>query len=127
MYTDIRDLTQCRQQLVDYLEYQKLHNSDRNSDWFPRLIRDIDNYLYWTVCFKDNEIVAFSTIQKHFFPDDTVRLLTRTFFDTSIRLSPGYSIWVETPVAPMVVTQLNWLKKNKQYTRVASRNYISPA
>lgn len=118
MYNDIKTLDQCENQFVHYLNEQILKNQDRNSDWFPPLLCDFRKYLFWTICFSDEKIIAFSAIQKHFFPEDTVRILTRTFFDSSIRLKPGYNLWIETPVTPMAKKQLEWLKNQSHITTV---------
>ena len=117
MYEDIRPLEECESEFLVYLENQTNINKDRNKRWFPQILSDYKKYLYWTVCFFKSRIVAFSAIQSHFFPAGTVRILTRTFFDPTIRLQPGYNLWVETPVAEMAKKQLNWLRGNKDISK----------
>lgn len=117
MYNDIRPLYQCESMFIDYLRYQEKNCTDRNKDWFPYILENYERYLHWSIVFLDNRIVAFSAIQSHNFAEDTVRILSRTFFDQSIRLWGKYDFWVETPVAPMARDQLKWLADKNQYSR----------
>jgi len=118
MYEDIRELHQCRDNFINFLSVLEKENTDRNKDWFPSLIKNIDLYLYWTVVFQEEEIVAFSAIQDHNFEEGVVRILSRTFFAPKIRLQPGYNFWSHTPVAPMAKRQLKWLSAQEQYKKI---------
>ena len=118
MFDDIKDLSQCRDIFIEYLKHHEKNNQDRNKDWFPYLIKNIDLYLYWTIVFKEQRIVAFSAIQEHNFEKGTVRILSRTFFDPEIRLQPGYNFWSQTPVAPMAKKQLQWLSRGANFEKI---------
>lgn len=95
------------QQFEDKLYNLSKTSLDKNSDWFEPLLNEYKKYDEWSLLIRDNEIVAFATIQSHKFPENHCRLLTRTYYDTDIRNQyMGYPPHV-TPAMIIVKHQLS--------------------
>jgi len=109
MNLEIKSIVNNEDIFLSYLDQLTNTYTYKKLDWIHTLKKEYDRYLHWSLCFNNDKIVAFSCIQKHVFDDDTVRILTRTWFDNSIRCNNG-SLWRETPVAPMAKDQIDWLK-----------------
>ncbi len=105
----------------EFLEYCKqfYESDDRNRDWFnPDLTYSIVNkykeYPLWTFLVEDdNEMIAMSCIQTHYFPEGTARLLTRTYYNPNYRRRHMvYEKESDTPATLMIEPQLEWAKQN---------------
>lgn len=105
----IKDLKDIEDKFVSYLEYLENNYNGKNYKWLDNLKNEYQNYLHWTICLENDNIVAFSCIQDHFFKPYTARILTRTWFNPGNRYNDG-ALWRETPVAPMAKNQLEYLK-----------------
>ena len=105
MFDDVRPLKGNENQFIDYINRLEKTYNGKNKDWIKPIQRDWKNYLYWCLSFVDDKIIAFSAIQKHYMPVDTVRVLTRTWIDESFR-SVEISKRQYTPTANMLKNQL---------------------
>lgn len=98
------------EKFLKYLDEIEEQSIGKNLDWIPSLRERYSWYLYWTICLNENDdIVAFSCIQDHFFEPGVVRILTRTWFNPDDRYKDGV-LWRHTPVAPMAKKQIEWLQ-----------------
>ena len=105
--------------------------NDRNKDWFnPRLTWSIVNrykqYPYWTFLLDDdNNFIAMSCVQTHFFPANCARLLTRTFYNPSSRkCSLAYEKHIKTPAMYMFESHLKWAQKQDIQNLFLSVEYL---
>ena len=85
MYDDIRTLKGNEHKFYNYLKKLEHTYVGKNNDWIAPIQKDWKKYVCWCLCFVEDEVVAFSAIQKHYMPIDTVRVLTRTWIDESHR------------------------------------------
>lgn len=83
----LKDLDRTtRMNFIQLINHQMMFNqSDRNKDWFADLLKEWTDYETWTLVYHEHNLVAFSAIQTHKFPDGYARLLTRTFYVPEIR------------------------------------------
>lgn len=95
--------------LLEYWHLQSKISKDRNSSWFPSLIK-FPKYKMYTVITNNEDIVAFSMIQTMDFPYYTCRIGTRSFIDPKYR---NYTASVEknkeTPIFNMLKSQYQWV------------------
>ena len=64
------------------------------------------------MCVDDNEdLIAMSCIQTHFFPDDCARVLTRTYYHPNYRRHHLAYEKQKTPAMFMLERQLEWIDK----------------
>ena len=99
--------------------FKKCYNAssaDRNRRWFdPNNITSLVNrykrYPYWTFLVDDNnDLIAMSCIQKHFFPENCYRVLTRTYYYPGYRRAGlNYEKNYKTLAMYMLEKQLEWL------------------
>ena len=106
MYDDIRPLKGNETKFYDYLKKIEDTYTGKNNDWIKPILKDWKQYVSWCLCFIKDEIIAFSAIQKHYMPEDTVRLLTRTWIDESHRHTKIRKTGI-TPNSNMLKFQLN--------------------
>lgn len=109
---------------LEFLEYMDQQFKDPRclrNDWFDRsfdwcLQNRYTRYLYWSIVYIDNKIVAFSAIQDYEFKKNTARVCSRMYYDPSIRFSYNKKTYKDiiTPVTPMIIDQFNYLK-DKDY------------
>lgn len=105
-------LEQYEEKFLSYCN--KFYNlDDRNKDWFdPDYVGSIPNsykkYPLWTFLIDDNDnLIALSCVQTHYFPDDCARLLTRTFYNPEYRRKHlKYEHNEKTPAMYMLEAQL---------------------
>jgi len=122
-----RRFKQKSMQILHLKEYEKnffnyckqFYNGNRKKDWFdPNLPYSIVNrykqYPHWTFLVNnDKNLVAFSSIQTHFFPENCVRVLTRTFYHPTYRRKTlDYETKRTTPAMLMLEDQLKWISDN---------------
>lgn len=105
--------------------------NDRNKDWFnPSLSWSIVNrykqYPYWTFLLdNDNNFIAMSCVQTHFFPKNCARLLTRTFYNPSSRkCSLAYEKNIKTPAMYMFESHLKWAQQQNIQNLFLSVEYL---
>jgi hypothetical protein len=118
----VRPLTvENRNDFLNYMDEQFKNSKCLRNDWFDRSLKwclqnRYENYLYWSIVYKDNQIVAFSAVQEYPFRENTVRVCSRMYYDPSIRYDYNKSNYknVITPVTPMMTDQFLFLK-NKNY------------
>lgn len=115
MYDDIRPIEGNEDKFIEYLDHLIETYDRRSNHWFVPLRKTFDRYLYWTLVFQNNNIIAFSCIQNHFFEEGTVRVMTRSWYDLNLRsdsLSSNKDNY-RTPFVFMARNQMNWLRENK--------------
>lgn len=99
--------------LLAYWQEQKNICNDRNKDWFNKLLQDYNKYDLFTIITNKSDIVSFSLIQTHNFPEYTARIGTRTFIDPKYRnKTSSLEKNKETPIFQMLKEQYHWIKKN---------------
>jgi hypothetical protein len=115
----IKTLNNYENQFLNYCRYAWKTSTDRNRDWFdPSLPWSIPNrykeYPYWSFLVDDNEnFIAFSCIQTHFFELDCARVLTRTYYNPQYRrTNMRYEEFVKTPAVYMLEAQYQWAVEN---------------
>lgn len=129
MNYSVRAYRECPAELINYFRMCS-SVEDKRKNWFGYLLRDYDKYSLWTTVFGENEkIVAFSCVQKHFFPENYARVLTRTYFDNSIRKN---SLITEryihdSPAMLMLSEHMQFLKETKlaKYAIITMEQHIS--
>ena len=104
-----------------FLDYSKKFFKDKGkkAEWFdPSLSHSLVNryrqYPHWSFLVDDNEeLIAFSCIQTHFYPMYCARVLTRTFYHPQYRRHTlNYETDTKTPAMYMLEDQTNWIKEN---------------
>lgn len=101
---------------------------DRNKDWFNidvshSLPNRYKQYPHWSFLVDDDEFIAMAGIQSHFFPEGTVRLLTRTFYNPSNRRkSIGYED-TKTPAMYLLEDQMKHLPIGTENTFMSMEYY----
>jgi len=105
MYEDIRPLKGNESKFYDYLKKIERTYVGKNDDWIAPILKEWKEYVCWCMCFVEDEIIAFSAMQKHYMPIDTVRVLTRTWIDKSHRHTKVKKSGI-TPNANMLKFQL---------------------
>jgi hypothetical protein len=112
----ILELNQYEDKFLNYCK-QFYNSADRNREWFnPNLAYSVVNryhlYPYWTFLVDDNEdLIAMSCIQTHFFPDSCARVLTRTYYHPNYRRHHLAYEKQKTPAMFMLEKQLEWIDK----------------
>jgi hypothetical protein len=106
---------------LSYMDTQFKNPKCLRNDWFDRSLKwclqnRYQNYLYWSIVYKSNNIVGFSAIQEYPFKENTVRVCSRMYYDPSIRFEYNYKNYknIITPVTPMMTDQFLFLK-DKNY------------
>ena len=114
----IQTLETYESQFLNYCKTFYLLN-DKNRNWFdvtlPHSIpKSYKKYPYWSFLTDDNnELVAMSCIQTHFYPEKTARILTRTYYHPRYRRNHlAYEKTKDTPAMLMLQNQLEWLETN---------------
>tara|TARA_Y100001935_G_scaffold200356_1_gene168653 strand:+ start:1108 stop:1617 length:510 start_codon:yes stop_codon:yes gene_type:complete len=103
---DVRPLKGNEAKFYDYLNHLDKTYKGKNQSWIKNLLKKWKDYVYWCVTLDDDNIIAFSAMQKHNMPENTVRVLTRTWIDESYRLKKLGKNQL-TPNMSMLKNQLN--------------------
>jgi len=90
---------------------------EKKWDWFdPNLPYSVVNrykrYPHWSFLVDNNEdLIAFSCVQTHFFPSNCARVLTRTYYHPSHRRGHlAYETNTKTPAMYMLEDQMKYVK-----------------
>ena len=105
----VETLDQVEDQFLTYVEYLSITSTDRNANWHSEILRRYKDFEMWTIVLRDQKIVAFSGLQKHNFPDQYYRCLSRTYFDQSIRFPTTFPRSGPTPNIIMLAKQIEYL------------------
>lgn len=113
----ILHLPQYEDRFLNYCNEFKSGN--RKTDWFNKnlshsIINRYKKYPHWSFLVNDaHNLIAFSCVQTHFFPDNCARVLTRTFYHPNHRRkSLRYESDTKTPAMYMLEDQITWIEKN---------------
>lgn len=84
--------SKSKYQLGKFIKTMKSSYQGRGSTWFDELDDNLDKWPHWTVITnKDNEdIIAFSAVQTHNFPENIVRVFSRYFISPKYRQHAGW-------------------------------------
>jgi hypothetical protein len=114
----------------DFLQYMDQQFKDPRclrSDWFDRSLKwclqnRYKSYIYWSLVYLDDKIVAFSAIQEYPFRKNTVRVCSRMYYDPSIRFEYNKKTYKDiiTPVTPMMIDQFKFLDDKRYEYAIAT-------
>ena len=115
----IKTLKEYESKFLAYCNHAWRTSTDRNKDWFnPELPWSVQNrykeYPHWSfLVTPDDQLIAFSCIQTHFFEPDCARVLTRTYYGPNYRRTTmRYEDDIKTPAVWMLEDQVAWASKN---------------
>lgn len=112
-------------ELFRFINEQDIISTDRNKVWFAPLKLKYTDYDLFTLLYKDDLLVGFSAIQSFNFPDHICRVLSRTYFDKSIRRNDiSFTSAVRSPAMYMLETQLENLQNTDKEFIIISMEYL---